>query len=339
MTTYKTLFITDRADVHQQRALNAAPPELDMTLLRNPDAETLQSHFDDVVYFISERSGTITDEMIATMPQLKLILRLGSLTHDIDTAAAQQANVIVAYQPVLTVIRVAEHALMQLLTVAKRLHAAEQITHTASDEWGESRRTDENTFSYNWSQRTAIGQLYNRTVGLLGFGEIGVELARRLSMWGCEVLYNKRSRLPEFVEHELNLAYVTKDDLLTQSDYIVNLLPYSPATDLFLNTQSFEKMKAGATLVSVGSGSVIDEAALAEAIRSGKLAGAALDTYEWEPLKPDNPLLTLAKHGENVILTPHIAAGVPAARDAAIANEYANIIRHLRGEPILNRVV
>lgn len=338
--TYKTLYLTERGQFHQERALTAAPPELDIVMLRQPSAEELAPHLPGTVYLISERTGVIDADLLAAMPDLKLILRLGSMTHDIDLDACRRAGVGVCYQPMVGVIRVAEHVFMQMLALAKRLHDAEATAIAAAD-WAESRRTDEDTFAYNWSNRQGIDQLYQRTVGILGFGEIGVELARRLAGWGCSVLYNKRRPLPAEVEMALGLRYAERDELIAASDYLVNLLPYSSHTDMSLDAAVFAAMKPGAFLVSVGSGSVIDEAALAEALRAGKLAGAALDTYEWEPIRADNPLITLAAAGENVVLTPHTAAGSYTAQieDRERAEDYVKITQHIRGLPVANRLV
>jgi lactate dehydrogenase-like 2-hydroxyacid dehydrogenase len=337
--TYKTIYTTERSLFHQQRAIASAPPELDIVMLHQPSPEELAAHYVGTTYFISERSGAITADMIQAMTDLKLILRLGSLTYDIDAEAARANGVIVCYQPILGVIRVAEHAIMQMLALAKKLNDAQRVARQASPNWLESRRTDEDTFAYNWSNRQGIDQLYERTIGLVGFGEIGAEMARRLCGWGCTLLYNKRRRLPEAVERELRLHYVSKDELIASSDYLVNLLPYSPETDHAINAQTFASMKPGAYIVSVGSGSVIDEAALAQAIRSGKLGGAALDTYEWEPIKPDHPLLAL--EDANVILTPHTAAGsyTAAVENRERREDYTAIVCHLRGEPIPHRIV
>jgi lactate dehydrogenase-like 2-hydroxyacid dehydrogenase len=173
----------------------------------------------------------------------------------------------------------------------------------------------------------------------MGFGEIGAELARRLKGWDCTVIYNKRRRLPAEVELELGLAYVDSDTLFSQSDYVVNLLPYFKSTDLMINADVFDTMKAGAALVNCGSGSIIDEAALAAAIQAGKLSGAAMDTYEWEPIKADNPLIALAKQGYNVLLTPHIAAGDTAAAAQERFGDYTNLVNHINGRPLKYRVV
>ncbi|NOX62996.1 MAG: hypothetical protein GXP42_13800 [Chloroflexi bacterium] len=338
MRTYNTLFTTERGRRHQQAALAAAPDILDITMLRDPARETLLEHLPKVEYWISERVGRIDSGLIEAAPHLKLILRLGSLTYDIDVDAARAAGVVVCRWPVATVIRVAEHVILQMLALSKKLGRSERIALEASDRWGESKRTDEDTFAYNWAGLTDVDGLWRKTIGVVGFGEIGAELARRLQGWDVRLLYNKRRRLPESVETELSLQYADRETVFRQSDFIVNLLPYFPATDMSIGEREFDMMKKGACLVSCGSGSVIDEAALARAVESGRLGGAALDTYEWEPIRPDNPLIPLARAGYNVLLTPHIAAGATAAAAQQRRDDYSNILRHIRGEPVLYRV-
>jgi phosphoglycerate dehydrogenase-like enzyme len=339
VTRYKTVFTTERGQRHQQAALSAAPPELDITMLRQPDKMTLIAHLADAEYFISERTGMIDADMIQAAPRLKLIQRLGSLTYDIDTAAAQAAGVAVCYWPIGTVIRVAEHLVLQMLALSKKLGETQAVALAASTEWGPSRRTDEDTFAYNWSNRENVEGLWQRTIGIMGFGEIGAELARRLKGWDCTVLYNKRRRLPLAVEQELGLTFVDSATLFSQSDYIANLLPYFKETDMLINAEFLARMKDGAALVSCGSGSVIDEAAVAGAVQSGKLSGAALDTFEWEPIKADNPLLALANQGYNVLLTPHIAAGSIAAAAQERLGDYTNLVNHIRGKLLKYKVV
>lgn len=339
MTRHKTVFTTERGHRHQQAALQAAPNTLDITMLRQPDRQTLLAHLAEAEYLISERIGEIDAGMIAAAPRLKLILRLGSLAYDIDTGAAKAAGVAVCTWPVGSVIRVAEHVMLQMLALSKKLRETELIALEASPEWGQSKRTDEDTFAYNWSNRQNIEGLWRTTIGILGFGEIGAELSKRLQGWDCTLLYNKRRRLPEKVETELGLTYAGLDDLLARSDYLVNLLPYFPETDQMINSDYFARMKDGAALVSCGSGSVIHEADLAQAVKSGKLSGVALDTFEWEPIKADNPLIPLARAGYNVLLTPHIAAGATAAAAQERARDYTNIVNHISGRPLLYRIV
>ncbi len=339
MTRYKTVFTTERGHRHQQAALEAAPESLDITMLRQPDRATLIAALDGAEFLISERVGAIDAEVIRSAPNLKLILRIGSLSYDIDIEAAKAAGVAVCRWPVGSVIRVAEHMVMQMLALSKKLRETEAIALEASDRWGESKRTDEDTFAYNWSERTDIEGLWQRTIGIMGFGEIGAELARRLQGWDVNLLYAKRRRLPEALEQELSLTYVDEDTLFRQSDIVANLLPYFASTDLAIDANYFARMKDGASIVSCGSGSVIDEASLADAIRAGKLGGTALDTFEWEPIKPDNPLIALAKSGHNVLLTPHIAAGASAAASRERIGDYTNIVNFINGQPLRYRVV
>ncbi len=340
--SHKTLFLTERSPRHQRSALTSAPPELDVVMLHSPSLAELLPHLPEAEFLISERAGVIDAEIIAAAPKLRLIQRLGSLVHDIDLAAARQANVAVCKWPLMSCILVAEHMVMQILALTKRLSDAKAVAD-AAERWGKpSQRTDENTFAYNWSGRTGGGTLAGATVGILGFGEIGAELARRLRPFLPErVLYHKRKQLPASVEQTLGLSYAALPEVIAASDVLCSLLPYSPATDHLLNAERLATMKPGALLVHCGSGSVIDEAALAEALTAGRLGGAALDTFEWEPLLPDNPLLPLARTpAMNVLLTPHIAAGTPprAGADATRQSEFTNLLRSLRGEPLLHEV-
>jgi lactate dehydrogenase-like 2-hydroxyacid dehydrogenase len=279
---YNVFFQSERAPVHQKTFLAAAPEELEFV---DSPAEA--------IYLISERQGKIDAAFLEKAPNLKLILRLGSQSHDIDLDTAKARGIAVCTWPQASVARVAEHAIMQMLIFAKQLKDSLATALIAGDYGRESKRTDENTFAYNWSKREGIGSIFGKTIGILGFGEIGFELAKRLQGWNTTLLYHKRQRLPEAVEAQYNLRY--EEDLFRKSDILVNTLPYSPETDHYINAERIAKMKITAFLVSVGSGSVIDELALADAITSANIAGAALDTYEYEPLRPDNPLLELAR--------------------------------------------
>lgn len=334
--TYKLLFLTERSERHQQAARAAAPPGLDpIVMLREPSRDEIEEEIGDADFLISERRGEIDGDLIGAASRLRLIQRLGSLVYDIDVEAARASGIPVCWWPLPSVVAVAEHLIWQILSLTRRSHESEAVAQTAGP-WGESRRTDEDTFAVNWSRRTGLIRLQGRTVGIIGFGAIGVELARRLAGFGCRLLYNKRSRLPVAVESQLSVEYADTGALLAASDVLVNLLPYSPATDMLLDGTAFAALPRGGYVVSAGSGSVIDETALAEAIGSGHLGGAALDTFEWEPLRPDNPLLPLAKDpGSNVVLTPHTAA---VSEESGRGNDYTNIRRLLAGEPLLYQI-
>ncbi len=331
----RVVYTTERGLAHQQRALAAAPPELSITMLRQPDTQTLYAALQDAEYLISERVGVVDDQLFMNAPRLKLVVRLGSLHHDIDLDAARASGVVICRYPDAGTQAVAEHCILQMLALGKRLRQVDQAILTGDSHWGEPRLTDENTFAYNWSGQRGIGGIRGRTVGILGMGEIGVEVARRLAGWECAILYHKRRRLPELVERELNVTYVDSERLLIESDYLICLLPYLPETINYLRPERIDRLRSGAFVLSCGSGGTFDEAALALAVQNGRIAGVAVDSYAWEPLRADNPLLALARAGANVLLTPHIAAGTEFDR----GGEYSNILRHLRGEPLLDRLV
>ena len=332
------VFTTERSGRHQQLAIEAAPENLQIAMLRNPDRATLSGHLAGARFLLSERAGVIDADLIRSAPRLEMIVRIGSVTFDIDLEAARSAGVIVCYWPIGGVIRVAEHLMLQMLVLGKRLRRAESVLLEAGS-WGASRRTDENTFAFNWSEMNGSKGLWRQTIGVIGFGEIGAELARRLQGWGCSLLYNKRRRLPESTEIDLALKFVDTDTLFRESDYVVNLLPYSNHTDMMIGAGLIATMKAGAFFVSCGSGAIVDETALAHAVESRKLGGVALDTFEWEPIRPTNALIALAKAEFNVVLTPHVAGG-----DKTVAREermgyYTSITEHLAGRPLQFRLV
>lgn len=332
MPPTRVLFLTDRSEWHQQRALQYAPSDLDVIIRRRPADADLMALLPEVEFIISERSESVTADMIYAAPKLKLIVRLGSLLHGIDVQAARLANVRLAVQPVLGSVYCAEHALLLMLAVIKRLGRSMDDALRA-DHGMDAHRTDENTFAFNWLNYPDISGLINSSVAILGMGEIGVELARRLiGFRPAQIYYHKRTPFSPETERELRLTYATPDDCAHACDILVSLLPYSPETDLSLDAAFLSQMKPSAMLVHLGSGSVVDERALIAALSAGKLRGAGLDTYEFEPLAPDHPLIAYARDPRsNLILTPHTAAAsLPPDR----SGDYGEIVRLLKGEPL-----
>jgi len=329
---HPVLFLTDRGEWHQSQARQAAPAELDVTILRRPSDEVLAHWLPNAEFIISERSEAVTADMIAAAPVLRGIVRLGSLTIGIDLAAAHAARVSVSLQPIAGTIYVAEHLLMMTLAVLKRLGRSLWQANSA-DHGLPARRTDEDTFAFNWLGLSDIDGLYGKTVAIVGMGEIGVELARRLQPFRLNaLLYYKRAQYPAAVERTLGLTYADLDTCLARANVLISLLPYTQDTDLILNAQALARLPRGTVLIHAGSGSVIDEQALIDALRSNQLAGAALDTYEYEPLQPDSPLVAFARDPQhNLLLTPHTAA---ASVNEPRANDYAEILRSLHGEPL-----
>ena len=343
MARYNVLYLCPLGKQHQAWRLAAAPANFDVVMRRSTETSreevlALVRHADAL---ITERAGEVDRRLIEAAPRLKIIQRIGSLYHDIDLDAAREFHVPVCVRPIRGTIAVAENLVLQMLAVLRRAMPLQKVLHTPPEAFSPSgpRRTSEDVFAFNWSKQTRVSLIYGKTVGILGFGEIGAELARRLQPWGCRVLYAKRHPLPRRVEEELRIAHRDAEALLRESDIVVCLLPYFQETDLWLNAQRIAMMKPGAWLVEAGSGSVVDERAVADAVRSGHLAGASFDTYEWEPIRPDNPLLALADGDPeaNVFLLPHVGS-CNDSPDHEYAAFYDNVRRALDGQPLEGRV-
>lgn len=339
---HQVLFLTHRGERHQQAAISSAPLELDITIRRSPLKEEILALLPEKEFLITERSGEIDADIISAGKDLRLIQRLGSMSYDIDLQSAKSHGIEVSRLPVESCIMVAEHMLMQMLASAKRLREMMEITRQAEKHGSTPQLCDEDYFAYNWADCKDIRGLWGSTVGILGFGEIGAEVARRLKGFGCTILYNKRNPLPLLAEEELQIHYADIDDLLASSDFVCMLLPYFPETNQSLNDQFFKKMKLGAIFVSCGGSGVVDEEALANALISRQLYGAAVDTYTYEPIAKDNPLLPfLDDKNFNLFLTPHTAAGSGSSSSANKGErygDYSNILRVIHGEPIVGRI-
>lgn len=338
---YQVLFVTHRGERHQQSALAGAPDGFEISMLRDPGPADMIKHLPGKQFLITERSDSIDAEIIAAGKDLKLIQRLGSQVYDIDLEAAQRAGINVCYMPIEMTVMVSEHMLTQMLALAKHLREAMHVI-TLDKDWGMApRKSDEDTFAINFTGRQSIGTLYRKTVGIIGFGEIGIELARRLKGFECKVLYHKRTRLSEHAEKDLNIQYASQEDLLAQSDFVGMLLPFMPDTAGMVNYEFIHQMKPGAILVSCGASGLYNEKDVAAALRSGYLGGVATDTFDWEPINMDSPLLPLARDPEaNIVLTPHTASGsidpnaLPDRR-----GDYVNLVSYIHQQPLLYQVV
>jgi phosphoglycerate dehydrogenase-like enzyme len=340
MRKHRTLFVTQRSERHQKAALEAAPAELDIVMRRSPGKNEVLALVPEAEFLITERSGEIDGDIIAAGPRLKLIQRLGTQTWDIDVEAARRASVPVCTMPVRTCILVAEHMVMLMLALARRLRELVRVTDEAGD-WGlPPQRCNENYFAFNWSKRAEIKALYGSTVGLLGFGEIATELARRLRGFGCRVLYSKRRRLPPAHEASLGITFAARDELADASDFIGCLLPNLPELNQSVDAAFFARCRKGAVFVHCGAPGVVNELDLIAALASGRLGGAALDCFTYEPLRPDDPLLRLSRDpAANLVLTPHIAAGTVAASREERLQDYSNLIACIHGQPLQHRLV
>ncbi|HIC95522.1 TPA: phosphoglycerate dehydrogenase [Candidatus Bipolaricaulota bacterium] len=266
------------------KRLRAAGIEVEVkTGLPPEELREIISEYDGLIV----RSATkVTREVIEAGENLKAIGRAGIGLDNIDTEAAKERGIKVLNTPGATTISVAELTLGHMLALARHIPQG-----TASLKAGK------------WEKKRLIGtELYGKTLGIIGLGRIGREVAKRASAFGMDlVAYDPYVR--EGDVRNLGLKLLPLEDLLQHSDYITIHVPLTPETKHMLGKREFELMRPGVRLINCSRGGVVDEQALYEALVSGKVAGAALDVFEEEPPE-DNPLLKL----DNVIATPHLGA-------------------------------
>ena len=249
----------------------------------------------------------VGEEELAAGGELRVVQKYGFKPRNIDTAACVAKGI-----KVLTIrrranIACAELAIALMLTLAKKLHrvagriSVEQLREVGYPYKPFDRRHTPNS---NWPRISGLRTLNEATLGIIGLGEIGREIAIRAAPFGMRILYYQRTRLPAAEERELAASYVPLETLLAESDWLVPQLPGGTATRSFIGREQFAQMKPGAFLVNISRADVIERAALIEALKSGRLGGFALDPLYEAPGRSDDELLGF----DNVVLSPHIAA-------------------------------
>ncbi|MGL4618593.1 phosphoglycerate dehydrogenase [Chroococcidiopsis sp.] len=252
------------------------------------------------------RSGSrITKEIIEAGHQLKIIGRAGVGVDNVDVPAATRQGIVVVNSPEGNTIAAAEHAIAMILALSRYIPDA-----NASVKRGE------------WDRKTFVGaEVYKKTLGVVGLGKIGSHVATAARAMGMKLLAYDPFISTERAE-QLGCRLVEVDILLQEADYITLHIPKTPETTHLINAQALAKMKPNARIINCARGGIIDEAALAEALKAGKIAGAALDVFEEEPLK-ESPLRAL---GKEIILTPHLGASTTEAQ-VNVAIDVAEQIR------------
>ncbi|HXD46869.1 MAG TPA: NAD(P)-dependent oxidoreductase [Pseudolabrys sp.] len=254
----------------------------------------------DVLIF---RRGKIDAALMDAHPRLRLIQRIGERADQIDLAAAKARQIAVSCVPRPSLQLTAEHAMLLMLALGKRLIAADAATRAGA--YDANRVHPDHGVAYNWTRQAPLAGLYGKSVGIVGMGEVGGMLARMAGAFGARVLYCNRTRLPPEKETALGVDYRALDALLAEADFVSLNASNLPDNKGMIDAKFFAAMKRTAYFVNTSRGRMVDEAALAEALTRGTIAGAGLDVFFEEPLKLPSPLAT----APNVILTPHIAGG------------------------------
>jgi phosphoglycerate dehydrogenase-like enzyme len=259
----------------------------------------------------------VTAAVIAAAPQLRLIQKIGVGVNTIDLEAARAQGVAVANMPGTNSAAVAEMALSLMIGVLRRSVYFDALTRA-----GEGWRPD-------LAVLDRVGEIGGRTIGLVGFGGSAQRLAPVLTALGARVVYTARSG-----KLGAAYAYLSLDALLAESDIVSLHVPSTPETRGLIDAAALGRMKPGAILINTARGDLVDETALAAALRSGHLRGAGLDVFAREPTAPDNPLFVLPQ----ALLAPHVAWLTPETLARRLVVARANCRRLGTGEALLHQV-
>lgn len=258
----------------------------------------------------------ITEAVFAACPSIKLICVQATGYNVVDCEAAKRRGIPVCNVPSYSTAAVAQFTMALLLEICHRIGHHDRLVHEGK--WCESE-----SFCF-WD--TPQMELAGKTMGIIGFGSIGQAVGRLAKALGMEVITYSRSVRPEGLEIA---EYVDLDTLLARSDVISLHCPLFPETEKMINAQTIGKMKDGVVLLNTSRGGVLDEKAVAEALRNGKIRAAAVDVVSEEPMRRDNPLLT----APNCIITPHMAWAPIETRQRLLGVVAENIRGFLEGNP------
>ena len=263
-------------------------------------------------------SERIDAEVLQACPGLKICANMAVGYNNFDVPAMTAAGVLATNAPGVLTETTADMGFALLMAAARRVTEGERFLRDGK--WN------------RWAYDMLIGQdVHGATLGIIGMGRIGQAIARRGALgFGMKVIYHNRSRLPESDEAEVKARYVSKQELLQTADHVVLVVPYSKESHHTIGAAELALMKPTAVLVNIARGGIVDDVALAKALREGRIAAAGLDVFEGEPkVHPDLLACT------NVVLTPHIGSATVPTRQAMANQAAENLIGYLtRGEAV-----
>lgn len=284
-------------------------------------AQELIARLTDADGLLADPARRIDGPILQHCSRLRVVSNIAVGFNNIDLTACTRAGIVATNTPDVLNDATADHAWALMMAAARRV--------VESDRW---------TRAGNW-QRFVLdaflgADVYGATLGILGMGRIGRAIARRAQGFSMRVLYHNRNRVPPQVaqpgavaDYASSAQWVERDQLLREADFLVVLVPYSPLTHHLIGAAELAQMKSEAVLVNIARGGVVDDAALAQALRGGRPGAAALDVMENEPrILPE--LLAL----ENVVLTPHIGSATRTARRAMVLRAIENLDQVLQGQ-------
>lgn len=256
----------------------------------------------------------VDEALLSLSPRLRVVSNMAVGYNNIDVKAAHRRNMIVTNTPGVLTETTADLTFALLMATARRL--VEASDYLRQGQWK------------TWSPMLLTGQdVYGATLGIIGLGRIGEALARRACGFDMKVLYYNRNRKLE-AEKTLGVEYVPLDTLLTRSDFVSIMTPYTSETKNLIGQDELARMKPSAILINTARGGIVNEAALYDALKSGAIWGAGLDVFEEEPVRLDHPLLTLA----NVVTLPHIGSASIQTRLSMARLAVANLMEAIQGK-------
>jgi glyoxylate reductase len=288
----------------------------------HPSEEPAQN--DELMRQVSDKNAIIclpgdkiNKALMEIAPHLKVISTFSVGYEHIDVQEATKRGIYIGYTPGILTDATADLAFALLLSMARKIPQCDQFVRDG-----------------NWKAMGSPLHLFGTsvwgtTLGIVGLGRIGKAMAQRARGFYMKVLYSDSMRLNPTEEKDLDIEYKPLDDLLRASDFVSIHTPLTPGTRHLINTEKLKLMKPTAILINTARGAVIDEQALAKALKEHWIAGAGLDVYEKEPIDPKNPLLAL----DNVVLVPHMGSATTQTRSAMSELAARNLLAVLRGTP------
>ncbi|MCM3734710.1 NAD(P)-binding domain-containing protein [Bacillus cytotoxicus] len=302
-------------------------PKIGLQLLRGHEVEMydkeeligteeLVARVQDKDALLSLLSTKVTEEVIAAAPHLKIIANYGAGYDNINYKYAAEKDIAVTNTPKVSTEATAELTFAILLAAARRIPEGDTLCRTVG---------------FNgWALLFFLGrEVYGKTIGIIGLGEIGKAVAKRAKAFGMNIVYTGPSRKYE-AEQELEATYVTLEELLQTADFITINCAYNPKLHHMIDEEQFRMMKKTAYMINAARGPIMNEEALAHALETKEIEGAALDVFEFEP-----KITEKLKELTNVVLTPHIGNATIETRDAMAEMAVRNILEVLEGnEPL-----
>ena len=254
-------------------------------------------------------------DMLKASPNLKIVSNIAVGYNNLDMPAFKAANVMATNTPDVLTDTTADFGFTLMMATARRVTESEQWLRAGH--WGK----------FSICDAPLSMDIHHSTLGIMGMGRIGQAIAKRARGFNMNVTYFNRSRLSEDLEKECGATYVDRETLLKESDHIILVMPYTPENHHLFGEKELNLMKPTATLVNIARGGIVDELALAKALKENKIFGAGLDVFEGEP-KVIPELLAL----KNVVLAPHMASATEKTRRAMIQLAIKNCLAGLNGQ-------